>query len=130
VWINVNCILAYALHSAGLRAEALALAGDVTRLLAADLRRTGAWHENYDAETGLGLGEGRGDRRVDLMMRWKASLSWRQGEASEEGHSFSRHLAYTPPPPRPVASPGFLSWNMLAAELLPNLKEGRDPFAL
>ena len=49
MWINVNCILAYALHAAGLRAEALALASDVTRLLAADLRRTGAWHENYDA---------------------------------------------------------------------------------
>lgn len=57
IWINVNCVLAYALHAAGLRDEALSLASDVTSLLAADLRRTGAWHENYDAETGVGLGE-------------------------------------------------------------------------
>lgn len=56
IWINVQCVLAYALHSAGLHDEALALASNVTRLLADDLRKTGVWHENYDAETGLGLG--------------------------------------------------------------------------
>lgn len=83
VWINVNVVLAYALHSNGFVEDARILACDVTKLLADDIRRTGSWHENYDSETGLGL-----------------------------------------------ASPGFLSWNTLVAELLPNLTEGRDPFAL
>jgi hypothetical protein len=83
IWINANVVLAYALHSNGFVEEARALARDVTALLADDARRSGGWHENYDAETGLGL-----------------------------------------------ASPGFLSWNMLITDLIPNLSEGRDPFAL
>ena len=57
LWINVNCVLAYALQAAGFKEEALRLAGDVTTLLADDLRRTGTWHENYDSETGHGLGK-------------------------------------------------------------------------
>jgi hypothetical protein len=82
-WINVNSVLAYTMARCGYQQEAAALAQDITALLAADLRATGVWHENYSADTGLGL-----------------------------------------------ASPGFLSWNMMGATLLDDITNGRFPFDL
>lgn len=40
------------------------------------------------------------------------------------------HEAYSTDDGAPLAAPGFLSWDTLAAELLPNLRAGRDPFDL
>jgi len=84
VWINVNCVLAYALMRNGYQAEAEALARDVVRVLADDLRANGEWHECYHAD----------DASVYL------------------------------------AAPGFLSWNMMGAELWDNIVARRDPMAL
>ena len=80
---QTGVIIAYALARAGRLDLATQLGERVVRLLAADLRRTGDWHENYDSESGLGL-----------------------------------------------ASPGFVSWTVTAADLLDNLRAGVDPFRL
>lgn len=53
VWINVNAVLCYALAAAGYRAEAQALADDITRLLADDAAVHGRWHECYHSEVRL-----------------------------------------------------------------------------
>lgn len=84
VWINVNAVLCYALVTNGYTAEAEALAADLVRTLANDLRANGQWHENYHAE----------DPAVFL------------------------------------ASPGFLSWNLMGADLLDNVRAGVDPMSL
>ena len=84
VWpVQCGVIIAYALARSGQQALALQLGANIVSLLAADLRRTGGWHENYDSDTGLGL-----------------------------------------------ASPGFVSWTVCAADLIDNLHAGIDPFAL
>lgn len=48
--INVNCVLAYALVTNGYVAEAEALARDIVRTLADDLRANGHWHECYHSD--------------------------------------------------------------------------------
>ena len=51
IWIGpANVVLAYALARSGRKSEALALARDLTQLLADDLRKTGHWHECYHSE--------------------------------------------------------------------------------
>ena len=84
VWICSNAVLAYTLASQGRRTEALALAADITRILADDLRANGQWHECYHSD----------DPSVYL------------------------------------ASPGFLSWNMMGADLYESIAAGKDPLKL
>jgi hypothetical protein len=84
VWINVNCVLAYTLAASGYRAEAAALARDLTRTLADDLRANGQWHECYHAED----------------------------------------------PKTYLAAPGFLSWDLMGADVATCVAEGRDPLRL
>jgi len=48
-------VLAYTLAASGKRDEALALARDLTRMLAADIVSCGAMHECYDGDTGRPL---------------------------------------------------------------------------
>lgn len=56
VWpVHTGVVIAYGLARCGRRDLALELGANIVRLLAADLRRTGGWHENYDSSTGLGL---------------------------------------------------------------------------
>ena len=52
VWSLPNALLAYALNEAGMRDEALDLAGRLVALLASDILSNGCLHECYDAETG------------------------------------------------------------------------------
>ena len=55
VWINVNCVLCYALARSGAAAAAEALAEDLLRALARDLQVSGAWHECYHPDSGAPL---------------------------------------------------------------------------
>ena len=52
VWINVNAVLAYTMAAAGRRDAARSLARKLLRVLADDLRNSGAWHENYLPDSG------------------------------------------------------------------------------
>lgn len=52
IWSLPNALLAYALNEAGMREEALELAGRLVALLASDILSNGCLHECYDAETG------------------------------------------------------------------------------
>ena len=82
VWLNVNMVLCYSLMACGAGAEARRLGSDLVRVLALDLRTSGAWHECYHPDTGAPL--------------------------SKE-------------------SKGFLSWTVMAADLLANVEAGVDP---
>jgi hypothetical protein len=55
VWVIPNWQAMHGLMRYGYQAEARELANRIVGLLAADLEATGAMHENYDAETGVGL---------------------------------------------------------------------------
>jgi glycogen debranching enzyme len=55
VWLNVNMVLCYSLAQCGQAAEAERLAQVLVRVLAADLRASGAWHECYHPDTGAPL---------------------------------------------------------------------------
>ena len=46
----------------------------------------------------------------------RASGTWHEAYSAENGSA--------------LAAPGFLSWNTLAADLIPNLRAGIDPFEL
>ena len=52
VWSLPNALLSYALDAAGMKREALDLAGKQVMLLASDILSNGCLHECYDAETG------------------------------------------------------------------------------
>lgn len=55
IWINVNAVMAYTLRANGQAPAAGALADTVVRVLAADLRTNGQWHEAYNSENGTAL---------------------------------------------------------------------------
>jgi len=54
VWVNANVVVAYGMLDFGYYEEAAGLAVKVMKVLADDLRATGEWHEDYDAEAGGG----------------------------------------------------------------------------
>ena len=55
IWINANYLHYIALKRYGFNAEAAQLASRLGRVVLADIRKWGAMHENYNAETGEGL---------------------------------------------------------------------------
>jgi alpha,alpha-trehalase len=55
IWINANYFHYIALKRYGFNAEAAQLASRLGRVVLADIRKWGAMHENYNAETGEGL---------------------------------------------------------------------------
>jgi len=55
VWVNVNAMIAYGLNEQGFHDEAMEIARRVLSALAKDLRETGEWHEDFDAENGSGI---------------------------------------------------------------------------
>jgi glycogen debranching enzyme len=55
IWVNVNAVMAYTLRASGLAPAAGALADTIVRVLAADLRANGQWHEAYNADNGTAL---------------------------------------------------------------------------
>jgi alpha,alpha-trehalase len=55
IWINANYLFFVALKRHGFDKEASELALRIGRIVAADAEKWGSMHENYDAETGLGL---------------------------------------------------------------------------
>lgn len=55
VWPIANYLYMHALIRYGFKEEARELAQTISRLVLADIERTGGMHENYDAETGLPL---------------------------------------------------------------------------
>ncbi len=55
VWINANYMHYIALKKYGFDKEAHQLAGTLGRMVLADIEKWHSMHENYDAETGLGL---------------------------------------------------------------------------
>ncbi|GMH59219.1 hypothetical protein TrST_g13041 [Triparma strigata] len=55
IWVNSNVITAYGMLDHGFDEEALVLVQRVMAALAADLRDTGEWHEDYNAEDGTGI---------------------------------------------------------------------------
>ena len=69
---------------------------------------------------------------VDIATRVVKALAadLRRGGQWHEAYSTSDGAGGAPPAGTPLAAPGFLSWDTLAAELLPNLHRGVDPFAL
>merc|ERR1712167_33837 len=54
IWLNANAILLYGCVHYGVD-SAVAVAANVTRALADDLRRSGTWHECMSSESGHGL---------------------------------------------------------------------------
>ena len=83
IWPIINYLYVQALRRYGFREQALDLAVRVATLVLADIRVTGATHENYDADTG-----------------------------------------------QPLAAPGFINWNILVDNMLPEALYDLDPFAL
>lgn len=75
VWINVNCVLAYTLAANGYRAEAAALARDITRTLADDLRANGQWHECYCHGTSWARTSPRASPRGATRCGWRSDNS-------------------------------------------------------
>lgn len=55
VWPITNYIYLHGLINYGFREEAIALAKTISKLVIADIEKTGGMHEDYDAETGEGL---------------------------------------------------------------------------
>jgi putative isomerase len=55
VWVVANWQVMHGLLRYGFAADAVELARRLIRTLAADVESTGGMHENYDAETGVGL---------------------------------------------------------------------------
>jgi alpha,alpha-trehalase len=55
IWINANYLDWLALRHYGFNAEAKGLAGSLATILHNDIAQWGSMHEDYDAETGLGL---------------------------------------------------------------------------
>jgi hypothetical protein len=55
IWINANFLDWLALRRYGFNAEAKWLAGSLATSLHRDIAQRGSMHEDYDAETGLGL---------------------------------------------------------------------------
>lgn len=55
VWVVANYIVMNGLLNHGYQRQAMELAERIARLLEEDIKRTGRMHENYHAETGLGL---------------------------------------------------------------------------
>jgi hypothetical protein len=55
IWVNVNAVMAFTLRANGQAPAAGALADTIVALLAADLRKTGAWHEAYNSGNGSAL---------------------------------------------------------------------------
>ncbi len=55
IWINANYLHYIALKKYGFDKEAAEIATSLGRIVLADIKKWGSMHENYDAETGLGL---------------------------------------------------------------------------
>jgi len=55
IWINANYMNYIALKKYGFNKEAAELSGILGRMVVADINKWGSMHEDYDAETGLGL---------------------------------------------------------------------------
>ena len=149
VWpVQSGVVIAYALARAGRADLALELAGAVVRLLAADLRLTGHWHENYDSDTGLGLAS-------PGFMSWVrrrgalggAPLHARCAAAAVEPRGWAGYgspLLLSPPTPalpalgrcrRPLVSSSAYAvgpppQTTCAADVVDNVRNGVDPFSL
>ena len=55
MWVNANALACYGLAEYGQRELAIEIAARVVRALAADLRRSGVWHEVYSTADGRAL---------------------------------------------------------------------------
>ncbi len=55
IWINANYLNYISLKRYGFNQEAAELADTLGKMVVADIKKWGSMHENYDAETGLGL---------------------------------------------------------------------------
>ena len=55
MWANANALACYGLAEYGQRELAIEIATRVVRALAADLRRSGVWHEAYSTADGRAL---------------------------------------------------------------------------
>ena len=55
IWINANYLNYISLKRYGFDKEAAGLSGMLGRMVLADIQKWGSMHEDYDAETGLGL---------------------------------------------------------------------------
>ena len=107
--INVNCVLAYALVTNGYVAEAEALARDIVRTLADDLRANGQWHECYHAdEPAVYLAAPgcvpRGPRRIACQCPPHPCTTWRRLRPSQVCPLCCDHDVLHPHAPRRLPS--------------------------
>ena len=80
---------------------------------------------NANALTCYGLAAyGFKELAIEIATRVTATL------ANDLRNTTQWHEAYSTDTGAPLAAPGFLSWDTLAADLLPNLQRGIHPFAL
>ena len=80
---------------------------------------------NANALTAYGLNRyGHKALAIGIARRVTATL------ARDLRNSSAWHEAYSTADGTALAAPGFLSWDTLVADLLPNLRSGKDPFAL
>ena len=148
MWVNANALACYGLAEYGQRELAIEIATRVVRALAADLRRSGVWHEAYSTADGRALAA-PGLRTLTMALTPTLALtltlilaltrtrtrtrtrsrtrSRTRTQTRTRTRTRTRTLTLTDPN---QAAPGFLSWDTLSAELLSNLQRGVNPFKL
>ena len=70
--------------------------------------------------------QGQKDQAIELADAMLSILA----DDLRSGDGPGWHEAYSSEDGSPLAAPGFLSWNVLSADLLSNLQNDVDPFAL